>query len=234
MNLWDDPRVVRGMTAQFSLRRQRLDAGDQPLGWKVGFGAPAQLRQFNIPGPLVGFLTQNARVTPGGTVSLAGWAKPVAEPEIAVHIGRDVAAGATPETAATAIAGISPAIELADVHEPATDPERIVSHDIYQRHVVLAGVTPARAGGAADGLTCRVVRRGVELASTTDPQANTGLWVDIVAHVANVLAAFGERLRAGEVIITGSVVPPIAIEPDENSVAFALDPVGAISVGFRR
>jgi len=234
MNLWDDPRVVRGMTAQFSLRRQRLDAGDQPLGWKVGFGAPAQLRQFNIPGPLVGFLTQNARVAPGGTVSLAGWAKPVAEPEIAVHIGRDVAAGATPEAAATAIAGISPAIELADVHEPATDPERILSHDIYQRHVVLAGVTPARAGGAADGLTCRVVRRGVELASTTDPQANTGLWVDIVAHVANVLAAFGERLRAGEVIITGSVVPPIAIEPDENSVAFALDPVGAISVGFRR
>jgi 2-keto-4-pentenoate hydratase len=182
----------------------------------------------------VGFLTQNARVTPGDTVSLAGWTKPVAEPEVAVHIGRDVAAGATPDAAAVAIAGISPAIELADVHEPATDPERILSHDIYQRHVVLAGVTPARAGGAADGLTCRIIRHGGEVARTDDPQANTGRWVDIVRHVANVLAAFGERLRAGEVIITGSVVPPIAIEPDENSLAFALDPVGAISVNFKR
>ena len=234
MNLWDDPRIVRGMTAQFALRRQRLDGGDKLLGWKVGFGTPAQLKQFNTSGPLVGFLTQNARVTPGDTVSLAGWAKPVAEPEVAVHIGRDVAAGATLEAAAAAIAGISPAIELADVHEPATDPERILSHDIYQRHVVLAGVTPARAGGAADGLTCRVMRRGSEFARTSDPQANTGLWVDIVSHVANVLAAFGERLRAGEVIITGSVVPPIAIEPDENSLAFALDPAGAISVNFKR
>jgi len=154
MNLRDDPRIVRGMTAQFALRRQRLDGGDKLLGWKVGFGLPAQLRQFNITGPLVGFLTQNARVAPGSTVSLAGWAKPVAEPEVAVHIGSDLAAGATLEAAAAAIAGISPAIELADVHEPATDPERILSHDIYQRHVVLAGVTPARAGGAADGLTC--------------------------------------------------------------------------------
>jgi 2-keto-4-pentenoate hydratase len=234
MNLWDDPRIVRGMTAQFALRRRRLDAGDKLLGWKVGFGTPAQLKQFNIAGPLVGFLTQNARVAQGGTVSLAGWAKPVAEPEIAVHIGSDLAAGATHETAAAAIAGISPAIELADLHEPAIDPEHILGHDIYQRHVVLAGVTPARAGGAADGLTCRITRRGVEFARTSDPQANTGRWVDIVVHVANVLAAFGERLRAGEVIITGSVVPPIVIEPDENELAFTLDPVGAISVRFSR
>ncbi len=234
MNLWDDPRIVRGMAAQFALRRQRLDGGDKPLGWKVGFGTPAQLKQFNITGPLVGFLTQNARVAPGSTVSLAGWAKPVAEPEVAVHIGRDVAAGATLEAAAAAIAGISPAFELADVHEPAADPERILSHNIYQRHVVLNGSTPARAGGAADGLTCRIKRRGAEFARTTDPQANTGRWVDIVSHVAQVLAAFGERLRAGEVIITGSVVPPIMIEPDENSLAFALDPIGAVSVTFSR
>ena len=105
MNLRDDPRIVRGMTAQLALRRQRLDAGDKPLGWKVGFGAPAILERFKISGPLVGFLTQNARVAPGGTVSLAGWVKPIAEPEVAVHIGRDVAAGADHATAAAAIAG---------------------------------------------------------------------------------------------------------------------------------
>lgn len=233
MNLWEDPRVVRGMTTQLKLRRQRLDAGDRPLGWKVGFGAPAMLERFKISGPLVGFLTQSARIEPGGAVSLAGWAKPVAEPEVAVHIGRDVPAGADLDTAAAAIAGISPAIELVDLHEPPDDPERILSHDIYQRHVVLAGTTPARAGGTADGLTCRIIRRGAEFACTSDPQANTGRWVDIVRHVADVLAAFGERLREREIIITGSVVPPLAIEPAEDSLSFALDPVGTISVLFK-
>src|SRR5499433_974035 len=116
MNLRDDPRLVRGMTAQLALRRQRLAAGDRPLGWKVGFGAPAMLERFKISGPLIGFLTQNARIDPGGTVSLAGWAKPVAEPEVAVHIGRDLPGGADHAAAAAAIAGISPAIELADLH----------------------------------------------------------------------------------------------------------------------
>jgi 2-keto-4-pentenoate hydratase len=234
MHLWEDPRVVRGMTAQLALRRQRLDAGDRPLGWKVGFGAPPMLARLRISGPLVGFLTQNARIQPGGSVSLAGWVHPVAEPEIAAHIGRDVPAGADRDTAAAAIAGISPAIELVDLHEPPEDVERVLGHDMYQRHVVLAGTTPARAGSTAEGLTCRIIRRGVEFARTSGPQANTGAWIDIVRHVADVLGAFGERLREGEIIITGSVVPPLVIEPGEDGIAFALDPVGAVSVRFLR
>ena len=232
MKLWEDPRVVRGMQAQLAARRKRLDAGDQSLGWKVGFGAPAMLQLLNISAPLVGFLTRNARVQSGGSVSFAGWSKPVLEPEIAVHIGRDVPADADGETAKAAIAGISPAIEIVDLTAPPQDPERILSDNIYQRHVVLGGAGPARAGAAAAGLTCRIIRRGGESARTTDPQANTGEWIGIVRHVADVLTAFGERLRAGEIIITGSVVPPLAIEPDEDAIAFEVDPIGGITVRF--
>src|SRR5215831_13341128 len=129
MPLWEDPRIARGMRVQLDLRRQRLAGGDKSLGWKVGFGAPAMLKQLGISGPLVGFLTQNARVPSGGSVSLAGWAKPVAEPEIAVHIGRDVPAGADHDTTAAAIAGISPAIELVDVHTPPQEPERVLTEN---------------------------------------------------------------------------------------------------------
>jgi 2-keto-4-pentenoate hydratase len=230
--LWEDPRVMRGMRAQLALRKQRLTAGDQPLGWKVGFGAPAALRQLGITGPLVGFLTQNARLASGATVSLAGWAKAVAEPEIAVHIGRDVAAGADAATAAAAIAGISPAIELADVNAPPDDPERVLAGNIYQRHVVLAGDNPARTGSGADGLACRVIRHGKEFVTTSDPQANTGEWIAIVRHVADVLAACGETLRAGEIIITGSVVPPLVIEPGEDAITFVVAPLGSVAVQF--
>src|SRR5258708_544854 len=201
IKLWEDPRVARGMRGQLERRRKPLDAGHKPLGWKGGFGAPAMLQQLQISGPLVGFLTQNARVQSGGSVSLQGWAKPVAEPEIAVHIGRDVPAGADRDVASAAIAGISPAIELVDVHTPPMNPELVLAENIYQRHVVLGGTGPARAGARSDGLTCRIMRHGNESARTTDPQANTGQWVEIVRHVADVLAAFGERRRACESII---------------------------------
>jgi 2-keto-4-pentenoate hydratase len=230
MNVWEDARVIRGMRAQLETRRKRLESG--PLGWKVGFAAPDMLKRLGISGPLVGFLTRNALVRSGATVSLAGWTKPVAEPEIAVHLGRDVAGGVDHAAAEAAIAGISPAIELADVTAPPEDPEAILSANIYQRHVVLSGETPARAGAAAHGLMCRVKRRGSEFARTDDPQANTGKWIDIVRHVADVLAACGERLRSGEIIITGSVVPPLAIEPGEDAIAFEVDPIGGVAVRF--
>jgi 2-keto-4-pentenoate hydratase len=234
MKLWEDPRVARGMKMQLELRRRRLEAGDHALGWKVGFAAPAMLERLNISGPLVGFLLRSARVRSGDSVSFAGWSKPVAEPEIAVHIGRDVAAGSDRETAQGAVAGISPAIELVDLDTPPEDPERILAGNIYQRHVVLGESGPARAGSTADGLTCRIRRRGSESAKTTDPQANTGEWIEIVRHVADVLAAFGERLRGGEIIITGSVVAPLAIEPDEHTMSFEVEPVGSVSVRFSK
>ena len=53
-------------------------------------------------------------------------------------------------------------------------------------------------------------------------------------HVANVLDAMGERLRAGEVIITGSITPPIPIEPDETTLSHAIDPIGVVSVDILR
>ncbi|MGA7485392.1 MAG: hypothetical protein WBW74_00415, partial [Xanthobacteraceae bacterium] len=82
-------------------------------------------------------------------------------------------------------------------------------------------------------LTCRLIRHGRESARTSDPQANTGEWVSIVRHVADVLAAFGERLRAGEIIITGSVVAPVAIEAGEDGIAFEVDPLGGVAVRFQ-
>src|SRR5262249_35067769 len=129
-------------------------------------------------------------------------------------------------------AGISPAIEIVDLTAPPEDPERILSGNIYQRHVVLNGAGPARAGSASDGLTCRVIRRGSEFARTIDPPARSGEWVAMGHHVDDALAAFGERLRSGEIIITGSVVPPLTIEPGEDAIAFEVDPIASVAVRF--
>jgi len=232
VNAWDDPRIARGMEKQLATRRERIAAGEKPLGWKVGLGAPAAMERLGIKAPAVGYLMQRGLLLSGSSVSFAGWAKPVAECEIAVRMARDVAGGATSETAAAAVKEILPAIELADFDPPPTPDnlDAVIGADIYHRHVLLAGVT--RPGAALDGLTSRLVRRGVEAASTTDPEALTGKLPDIVAHVANTLAAFGEKLAAGDIIITGSITAPIMLEQDETALAHVLDPVGELSVEF--
>ena len=71
----EDPRIARGMAAQLARRRERLDAGEQPLGWKVGFGAPAAMEKLKLAAPLVGFLTDQALVASDATFSLAGVAQ---------------------------------------------------------------------------------------------------------------------------------------------------------------
>ena len=88
MNPWDAPLIKKGMTAQFANRRARIAAGEKPLGWKVGLGAPASCRSSACSAPLVGYLMQRALLLSGSTMSLKGYSKPVAEPEIAVRMAQ--------------------------------------------------------------------------------------------------------------------------------------------------
>ena len=228
---WYDLRIARGMVAQLRHWHERLNAGEKPLGWKVGFGAPGAMETLKISAPLIGHLTDRARLEPASKVSLAGWKKPAAEAEIAVYMGKDLPGGASRDAAKHAIAGIGPAIELADVDFPPDDVEAILKGNIYQRHVVLGACDRTRAGCALDGLTATVIRNGNEIARASDTQEATGELVDIVRQVADMLSAFGERLRAGQVIITGSVTAPLWVEPGEE-ILFNLDPVGSVSVRF--
>ena len=234
MNAWDDPRIKKGMPAQLAKRRARVAAGEKPLGWKVGLGAPASMQKMEIKAPIVGYLMQRALLLSGSTVSLAGYTKPVAEPEICVRMMSDLGGGTTADAALAAIKEIFPAIELADLDPmPTADNlDVVLENDIFQRHVILCGNT--RFGGSVAGLTSRVIRRGAEAARTADPEALTGKLPDIVAHVANTLAAFGEKLSAGDVIITGSITPPLMLEPDDEQLTHALDPIGEVSVSFSR
>jgi len=228
---WEDPRIKSGMEQQLRGRRELMAAGEKPLGWKLAFGGPAALERLHINAPLVGFLMADAVVPSGSTISFAGWKKPAAEPELAVYMGKNLASGDDRKATMDAIAGLGPAIELADVDHPSDDVEGTLARNIYQRHVVLGGCDTKHAGGSLSGLNARVFRNSAELANTADFEAVTGELITIVSHVANLLAHFGETLRAGQIIIAGSITPPIWVGPGE-SIGFHLEPLQPIFIHF--
>lgn len=234
MNAWDDPRIARGMEKQLATRRARIAAGEKPIGWKVGLGAPPAMERLRIKAPLIGFMMEKSLLENGATVSLVGWTKPVAEPEVAVHMGKDLPGGADRATAIAAIAGIGPAIELADLNPPPDDVEVTLAGNIFHRHVILGKSDTARAGAKLAGISGHVFRRGALAARQDNVEQLIGEMIGIVVHVAGTLDAYGETLRAGDVIITGSIVPPLFIEPDETEFSYALEPVGGLSVRFTR
>ena len=228
---WEDPRIKSGMHQQLRWRRELLAAGKKSLGWKLAFGGPAALERLQTSAPLVGFLLADAIVASGLTVSLAGWKKPAAEPELAVYLAKDLPSGAGRKTAMDAIAGLGAAIELADVDYPSDDVEGTLARNIYQRHVILGSCNPAHAGGNLSGLNARVFRNASEMANTSGLEALTGELIANVGHVADLLAVFGETLHAGQIIIAGSITPPIWVEPGET-VGFHLEPLEPIFINF--
>ena len=228
----NDPRIANGMRAQFALRKQRLDAGAKQIGWKVGLGAPTALQKNNLTAPIVGFLLDRAQLSTGATVSIKGWTKPAAEAEIAAYIGRDLPANADRDTVRAAIGALGPAIELADVNSPMDDIERALGGDVWQRHVVLGPKDTSRAGAKLDGLSGKVTRSGKDVPVPADLETNIGKILDIVRHVADVTAAMGDRLRAGQFIICGSLTAPMFLEPDDTGIDFTLDPIGSVAVRF--
>src|SRR5262245_13778658 len=192
------------------------------------------METLRISAPLTGFLLRRNLLPSSGSVSLKGWSKPIAEPEIAVHMGKDLVAGADHAAVADAIGALGPAIELVDpVMVPQADNlETVLAADIFQRHVVLGEASKTRAGGSVAGLVATIFRNGVESGTTSDPEANTGRLVERVQHVANVLSAFGEKLAAGDVIITGSVLPPVPLSTSDQRFLFTLAPLGDVSINF--
>ncbi|TMB24627.1 MAG: hypothetical protein E6J59_00085, partial [Deltaproteobacteria bacterium] len=203
-----DPRVVRGMQAQLARWRRRIAGGAARVGWKIGFNSPAAQRQLGLDGTVVGHLTQATVLAPGTSHSLAGSRLVSAEPEVAVHLGRDVPAGAGGDAARAAIAALGAAIELVDIDGPLDDLEAILAANVFHRAAVLGPPRTERAGGALAGVTARAFRNGDEVASV-EAAAAAGDLAAVVRHVADWLAAFGERLCAGDRIICGSLAPPI-------------------------
>jgi 2-keto-4-pentenoate hydratase len=160
---------------------------------------------------------------------VAGWTKPVAEAEIAVHVSRDVPAAAGRAEAAEAIGALGAAVELADVDFPPDDVTAILASNIYHRAVVLGPPSEAGAGGAVAGLSPRLLVNGEEAGSTDEPEALTGELIDLVRHLAGLLAACGEELRAGDVLIAGAVLPPLDVAPGD-ALRFELGRLGAVEV----
>lgn len=210
-------------------RAAALTAGATPLGWKLGFGAPAAAARFAIDRPLVGFLSSSGLLTSGSAVDLTGWTAPMLEAEVAARLGKDLAPDASAADALAAVDGWSVAIELADVDPPPEDIEEVLAGNIFHRHVLLG---PVVAVLPVD-LSLSVSRDGGRVASTSTPFELTGELGAILASTASTLASCGASLSAGDVIITGSVVPPIDVS-DGGSWHVVAPGLGEVAVELSR
>jgi 2-keto-4-pentenoate hydratase len=221
-----DPRVAAGLPAQLARRAELLADGAEAIGWKIGFNMPAVQQAFGISEPISGFLT-SATLVAGRSHSLAGARQPLAEPELAIHIGAELAADCDRAAAEAAIVALGPAIEVADVDPSRTDLTEIVATNVFHRAVLFGA---QKTSGSIEGVVARVTLNGEPfgeanpLDAVLDPAG-------VVRLIARTIGTAGERLRPGDAIIAGSLVPPPVVSPGDE-LALDLGPLGSVSLAF--
>jgi 2-keto-4-pentenoate hydratase len=177
------------------------------VGWKLGIGN----RERIGGGPAIGHLTSATRLAPGSTYLAANAVSLSADAEIALELGRDVDPEADADELREAVTGFGAALELVDLGAPPDDPEGIVAANVFHRAFALG---PARPALPAGGVEARLIVNGELRASAKAPED----FGDRVHAVASLLGAMGERLQAGDRIITGSVVQ-VGVQAGDEVVA---------------
>jgi 2-keto-4-pentenoate hydratase len=187
---------------------------------------------FQCHEPVSAFLLESGAYANGAEVPTARFAQPVVEAEIALVLSRDLAGpGVTPLTALSAVEGAAPALELVDFRYSGTPMgSDLVADGVYANAIVLgASLTAVRhLDLALEGLVYE--HNGVMVATNTAAEV-MGSPVNSLAWIANTLGARGLGLKAGQVVMTGSVSKLVHPKVGDT-VRATYTRLGSVSVRF--
>jgi 2-keto-4-pentenoate hydratase len=212
----DRDRYAPGVARQLAALRAAQAAGMPRCGWKVGINVPEVLAGLGLTHPGVAWLDGRRRWAHGEDVPCPAQALLHVEPELCLELGDDVPAAADAEAAGERIAGVAPAIELVDYAQAGADLDAIVAHGMFH-HGLVAGARHAPGPHAwpdAGRPLLEVAGRRAEPPRADLVPRPLG---ELVAFAARFLAAFGEALRAGDLLLSGSFCARAArVRPGER------------------
>ena len=209
----------------------------QLVGYKIGCTNPAVQRLIGVPEPAYGGLMAANRHDTGATFRLDRFQKPGVECEIAMWLADDLGpAGAPFDKAAVSshVAACSVAMEIVDnrYDDFRTAPLGLmIADDFFQAACVVGPrIKDWRALDLAElnGWT----HAGGEPVGTGKGHEVMGHPLQALAWLANRLAERGRALKAGQLVLTGSIVSPYWVAaPGEVSVE--VEALGRVDAAFR-
>lgn len=210
MHAETEAAIRRGLGEQFAQRRDLLASGAIAIGWKAGLGAPAAMAQHRLDGPVPGYLTDRFLLRDGEPVSLDRGVRLHAEPEMAVRVRTTITDALSDEQIAAAVAATAPAIEVIDpdFDAPLSD---ALAGDIFHRAVVLGAFSEVASPAEVAGWRADVIVDGRPVHTAVAPADLSGAPVFVLRHLARALSLVDSAIEPGDVVILGSMAPPVDI-----------------------
>jgi 2-keto-4-pentenoate hydratase len=214
---------------------RRTAAGRRILGHKVGLTSAAMQRQLGVSQPDYGHLTDEMFYPENAPVPAGVFLQPRIEPEVAFVLRRDLAGpGVTAAAAAVAVDFVLPALELIDSRIrdwKITLPDTIA--DNASSGGVVLGSRPRRLDELDLRLGGCVLRRGGAVAGTGAGGAVLGSPLNSLMWLANTLGERGVVLRAGHVVLPGSITASVPVRSGDVFTAMFTG-LGSVTAVFAR
>ncbi|HEY1297953.1 MAG TPA: 2-keto-4-pentenoate hydratase [Chloroflexota bacterium] len=229
--------VQDGYAIQSAWLHRKLDSdtGLRLVGRKVGLTAKAMQEQLGVNEPDFGFLLNTMLVPDAGAIARDELILPRVEPEIAFYLARDLRGpGVSAADVLDATRAVAPALEIVDsrIADWKIKLQDTIADNGSSARAVVGPSVPWAKGGSLDLSAVLVtLRRNGEQVGEGAGAAVLGHPAEAVAWLANALAAFGEGLRAGDVILPGAMCASVFANAGETFEA-SYTGLGSVRVRF--
>jgi 2-keto-4-pentenoate hydratase len=203
----------------------RLENGERVIGGKLGFTSRAMQQAMGVDHPNYGWLT-DAMLIHDGVVPLDQLIHPKAEPEIAFLLGADLPPPVSTEQALAATAAVLPCLEVVD--------SRYVDFRFRAFDNIAdnssAGFLALGAPSPPDGLRLDLLGVTVWVDGALRFTAAGAAALDHPAGAVAWMANHCRRgLKAGDLVISGGLTPPVDLPPGAVVTA-EFDRIGAVNI----
>ena len=210
----------------------REAAGERVIGKKIGVTSPAVQEMLGIDQPDFGFLT-DAMWCRDGVVDTRSLIAPRAEAEVAFRLQSDLTGpGVTPDDVLAATESVMACFEIVDSR---IEDWRIGICDTIADNASCGVFVLGREEVPVAELSLKDIRvtvtRNGEFLSAGSGASVQGAPQNAVAWLANTLGEYGIPFRAGEIILSGSLVP-LADAAAGDVFALSMPGLGEAEVRF--
>lgn len=213
----------------------KLERGEKIIGKKIGLTSKGIREQIGVFEPDYGTLTDRGLIYGKEEIDLSTLIDPKIEAEIVFVLKEDLKGPVvTPWDVIRATEGIMPALEIVDTRFNSWNfkiYDTISDSASYARIVVGDKMTKL------DDLDLSVVGmasyKNGELINTASGAAVMGNPINSVVWLANKMIEFGNYLKKGEIVLSGSFTPVFPIKPGDH-VNVIFDRIGSVTLTAKK
>jgi 2-keto-4-pentenoate hydratase len=223
------PKTVdEAYAAQEALRALWTPLYGPVAGLKIATTTKVMQALMGIDHPCGGVIYSKRVHTSPATIRLGDHMHVVMECELAVRVGRTFEPRATPYTREEARAGVAEVMAAFELIEDrhadykSSKAYSLICDNAWNAGIVIGAPKKVSPDFDLNGLQGRLTTGSGDHAGKTDDPMGALAWI------ANLAASRGKPLAAGQVVITGSLIPTLPIAAGET-FSFAIDGVGEVS-----